>query len=734
MKKLIHLNYRHYICIVITLGFLALAIFKFKYAPLRIWESLIDIKNSFLCYLAELFEFNINYEVTINDFTKQPFKMPWNLPNTWEEFKELCKAYGQLFLSKENLLAYLNFIGDLLYYISKILIIIMPFILIIDLILNNDEKQNNDYNQDTKALKWWKSKFERKFYLPIKNWILEFIQFIKDNSFYFKIWLFIWAYNFNIITMFIEFIAYYLYFVSLFDLVSIYRQVLKFLMDFSIAIDFIPIICWIIIFIWIFDILRKRIAYNNLDHMEMMNRGFINERPIVSMTNGGMGSDKTKIVTDMAISQEIMFRDKAFELILECDLKFPNFPWINLENAIKQVVEHHMVYNLASCKQCIKSLKKCFYMALQENDKAIYKSIKRHIKKKYNLNYENLCFDYDYERYGFYYDNKLYVDDIWKVIEDYTQLYFVYIIQSSLLISNYSIRTDNILEDLGNFPLWNTDLFKRDSRMIDSFSRHAHILDFDTLRLGKKVIEDNPKANMFEFGVINITEVGKERKNNLELQVIKALDDLANQKNDLFNDTLKMIRHSATICNFPFVKIFTDEQRPESWGADARDLCELIHSKKKSNFKLALPGFALEDLFCQIVLDKFNNKYYNYRFHRGDNTLSMYLLHGFAALLHKYRTNIYNTFGYYKREVSIEVGTMDERPKESKYYIMFKKIYSKRYSTDCFSEYFNEKALCSNIGLDDLEEYETERASFDEMLSQNSYFFNSLNKYRKKGK
>ena len=40
-----------------------------------------------------------------------------------------------------------------------------------------------------------------------------------------------------------------------------------------------------------------------------------------------------------------------------------------------------------------------------------------------------------------------------------------------------------------------------------------------------------------------------------------------------------MIRHSATVANYPFVKVITDEQRPESWCADARDLCEIVHIK-----------------------------------------------------------------------------------------------------------------------------------------------------------
>ena len=69
------------------------------------------------------------------------------------------------------------------------------------------------------------------------------------------------------------------------------------------------------------------------------------------------------------------------------------------------------------------------------------------------------------------------------------------------------------------------------------------------LRLGKKVLENNPKAGSFEFGVVAITEIGKERGNNLELKEVKKVTNETNQKNDLFNSWLKMCRHSATIDN-----------------------------------------------------------------------------------------------------------------------------------------------------------------------------------------
>lgn len=705
MRKLLKLDYRHYICITLTLIFLLLAIFYFRNAHIRIFESFKDLYTSFIYYIAKLFEFEFHNKITINEFSKTPLKLPFNLPNTWEEFKLLWSNYWMNWISIDNFKLYFNWIGDFLYKLSKFIMLLLPFLILIIILFNRQTKINNDYNKDSKPLKIFK-KFEKKLYLPIKYWLLLFIRFVKENSMYLKLWCLIWAYNFNFITIFVEFIAYYLFFISSFKLTTLYIQVLKLLIDLSVVIGFIPSIGWLMITLLVINIIRKNIGYSRLNHLENRDRGFINERPIVLMLCGTMGSKKTTIITDIALSQEIMLRNKAFEKILETDLKFPFFPWINLENSLKRAIDNHSVYNLATCKRFVKSKMIKFYK----------KPCKQNI------------FMYDYKRYSMLYDDNLKVIDIWEAIKNYCQLYFVYIIQSSLIISNYSIRTDNLLNDLGNFPLWNAELFKRDSRMIDAYSRHAHILDFDSLRLGKKVLQNNPKADSFEFGVINITEIGKERGNNLELLQVKKNDDSANQKNDLFNSWLKMVRHSATIDNYPFVKIITDEQRPESWGADARDLLEIVHIQECSNMKLSMPLFALEDFLIQLILNKFIDRYYKYRFERGDNTLFMYLYHGLISMLNNYHKRIYNTFGYYKLDVEVEKGTLQGKTKNCNYYLMFKKIYSRRFSTDCFSDFFHEKALRSKIGINDLSEFRTEKATFDEMLQENSYFFNELTK------
>ncbi len=735
LKKFKKIDYRHYILSLVVIGSLLLAIFYFKYADNRLLETFIDFKNSFLYYISELFDFNLNYEITINDFTKQPFEMPFNLPSTWEEFKLLCKDYWVEFKKMENVKLYFTFLSLILQRILKFIILIMPFVMIIYIIVLMSERDiNNNYNEDTKALKFWKNIIENKIYLPVKHWIQRFILFTKEHSIYIKLIIFIWLYSFNIYAIGIEVIAYYLYFVISFDLVNIYVQLIKLLFDMSIILDFIPVFIWVIITLYFIDRFRKKVGYIKLNHLENKNKGFINERPLLLMLCGSMGKKKTTIGTDVLLSIETMFRNKAFELLLEADLKFPNFPWINLENYLKTAIKRHKVFNLATTKRFINMLELCFKLSLSDDIKT-FKSVKRNIKRFYGVDLFNNClFDYDYERYGFTYNNNLFIQNIWEVINDYAQLYFVYIVQSSLIISNYSIRTDNILHDVGNFPLWDMDFFKRDSKYLEAYSRHAHILDFDGLRLGKTVLENNKKTNALEFGIFGITEVGKERGNTLELQQVKKNDDLANQKNDLFNHSLKMARHKATICNYPFIRFVGDEQRPESWGADARDLCEIVHIDECSETRLTMPFFALEDLICNWYLSKFNNRYSQYRFEHGNNTLLMYLYHNFSAKINNYHKRILNTFGYYKLDLLVEAGTQDSPAKEKDYYLMFKKIYSKRFSTDCFSDFFTEKSYNSTIGIDDLEEYKTEKATFDEMVSQNSYFFNDLNKLRKGGK
>ncbi len=723
-NKIKKINYRHYIACLITASFLLLTFLLFSNSFTRFIESMRDFGRSIALYIQEIFSFDWHIVPSVTAKSKVPMSPIFNLPTTWEEFCVRWNTYWNVFITKENLTNYLHLVGDILYYLSKyFLLFAVPIILIFVLTVKRYlSKQTNADNKDSKPLKIHK-KLSKKIYKPIILWINDFILFIKENKVYKKLWLFIWLWNFNVLFILFEFLAYYFYFVCTFDTSSIYFQFYKLFCDLSKPLNFIPTIAWVFITYWILCVIRKKIGYSRLNHNERKNCGFINERPIVLMVCGTMGKRKTTIITDMALSQDVMFRDKAFKKILENDLKFPKFPWVNLEREIKKAMDSHEIYNLASIEIFISKFKRWFDFGLEYPEYS--KCLRRQLNKR-GYKYKNLCFDYDYKQYGLSYNDKLKITNLWEVLVTYAKLYFIYVIETSLIISNYSIRVDTILDDVGNFPLWNSDFFEKDSRLIDSFSRHSHIVDFDALRLGKKLIENNPQKDSFEFGVINLTEVGKERKNNLELKECKKVEDMANQKNDGFNDWLKMVRHSATVDMFPFVKVITDEQRPESWGADARDLCEIVHIKSADKFNLLMPFFTITEILYSFTFSKFERLYYQYRYIRSDNTLFMHLVKSVMARFDKYYKGIYNTFGCCTCCLQVEPGVQNGELCDKKYYLMSKKIYSKRFSTDCFSDFFTQKALKGNIGIADLQEFKSEKATFKELGSENSYFMNDL--------
>lgn len=688
--------------IALTIAFILLGTFVFRVAYCRTFEGLIDLYGSFKHYFCVLFGFPVDGIPSVAERSKV---LNWDviLPADFETFKANCISFFRLFISEENFLSWLSETGQKTGKISKIIIIILPCILALWIALKTlYKKHNTKHNIDTLPLRVYKT-VTRYTTEPLKRFVRQYAAFVKEHNFIWIIWLVIWVFNLNFATIIIEFFAYYFYFAVSFDFKAIYTQIVKLFIDLQVVAKNVPL--WIIlIFVWlIFERWRKNLALAKLRRMENANRGFINDLPIVSMTCGSMGKKKTTIITDMTLSQEVMFRNIAYGKLQETDMKFPNFGWIAFEMELRKCMGHGTVYNLATVKEWVK-LKRSRYEKHHDDSLQLY--------------------GYDSKRYGLYYRDGLKTSYIFDVLSTYAQLYFVYVIQSSLIVANYSIREDNRLIDGENFPVWNTDFFSKTPRP----SRHAHILDFDILRLGKKVLENNPNAGSFEFGVVAITEVGKERGNNLELKEVKKGTEETNQKNDLFNSWLKMCRHSATIDNYPFIKVFTDEQRPSSWGADARELCDIVHIVSSGNTRLALPFFTIEDMLNEWLFNRFINLYEDFRFNRGDNTLLIYLLKKVTAFVYRRNTVIYNTYGYSISNIEKERGTMDGKTEKKKYYLMNKKIYSQRFSTDCFSDYFNDIAKNTKIGLNDYMEYQTEKATVTELKMQNSYFINALYK------
>lgn len=749
LRQLKRLDYRHFVCIGITVSFIALG-FLFPNSIARIGEAGRDLGTSFVYYIYALFWDNPGscpVRPTVMSVQEWQFAVSiWEplrlFPWTWEEFKVLCGQYFALFASKENLLEYWWEITDFLVILTQLLSALVPLIIPIWLKARKynepreetEEERKESINKDSKHLVRFKKLLFAVVY-PVARWIKSFVAFVKDNDKYYKTWLFIWALHFNAIAIGIAVFAFYLYFVVDFTMTDLYTQFIKLLNDLTPMIRFLPAIVWVVIGYVILEYISRKRAYAKLEHNERKNRGLINERGVVTIIYGNMGTGKTRMLTSWALSAEKQLRDQALEILLETDMKFPNFPWVNLRNEVKRKMEAHEIVDIFSIRRWVRSLKR----------RHVYIS-----KKKLSEWYEakvksgkasSLTFDYDIQHYRTTYNDNLVVIDFFDAINDYAQAYFVYAIQTSLIFSNYSIRTDFDVEDNGHFPLYNDDFFHRNPKFMDQYSKYCHIIDFDTLRLGERMLKENPNKNALGFGVYVVSEIDKERKNELQIRKqekaakskrkAEAEADAGvvecTQDNDLFNACIKMIRHCTVIANRVFVKVLCDLQRPEDFGASGRDVGEITFIDSKSEKVPTLPFYSpywlIHGLYrVHSAFDKFRMHYDNVR---SDNTLLKYLLMNITAVYAQYIDRTEKLFGCQTFHLEVESGRMDGDVLLRKFYGMDKKDFSKRYCTDAMSSIFD---LPNTVSIADFCCYADILATAAERDKQHSHFQQDLNK------
>ena len=694
-------DYRFIVLLILSISFVLLAIFIFKDAYLRFIHSIRDFGLSIGYYCHRLFNLEVPFEPLVTSVDSDYIITLFYIPLNWESFKSKIGVYFSSLFVFDSFKNYsLRFLNGLSSF-SRILLIFIPFAILFVLLFRRyfdvDEETIDD--KESKILRFYKRTIF-KFHLWLKDKFFETKEYFLNFKFFRYFWLIIWLLNFNIITIFIEFLAFYFYFVISFDISNIFIQIYKLLCD----IEIIPFFIRIIIIVLLLHRLRIKLALARLNNYEMRNRGFLNSLGLVVLITGVTGKGKTLLMTDLSLSQEVMFRDTAFEKILNNDVKFPNFPYSRFETDLKKAILKHKVYSLATSEIWID---------------------KKRLKFENNPCISNI-YGYDFENYGLYHNNGLGDEYIFDMLEKYVKLFFLYTIQSSLLISNYGIRVDNNLMSANHFPIWNSDFF-RDSDESEFYSRHSHIIDFDILRLGKKVMEDNPYSDSIEFGCYVITEFDKERGNQLTNQSLKADSEDANPKNDLTELCEKIHRHSATVDNFPFLRIFTDSQRAMSVMADNREIAEkIVNITDVGDTKNALWLFFFDEIIYDFFFRRFEKWYYKYRYARSDSTLFMYFFHKICAYFISSHNRKVNMFGFAVYEGKTEKSSLDGDADSFKWYRLNKKIYANRYKSNCFKDYWNKKSLKSKFGLDDLQEYESTQATIEELKLQHSYWIDKL--------
>ena len=150
-----------------------------------------------------------------------------------------------------------------------------------------------------------------------------------------------------------------------------------------------------------------------------------------------MGAGKTRTLTSLALSAEKQLRDQALEILLETDMMFPNFPWWRLRAEVKRRIEDHTIVDIFSIRRWIRDWKED-YLYLEEAGLISWYQ-RRARKGKIE---DDKTFGYDVQHYRTVYNDNLKMIHFYDSIENYAQAFFVYVIQTSLIFSNYSIRTD----------------------------------------------------------------------------------------------------------------------------------------------------------------------------------------------------------------------------------------------------------------------------------------------------
>ena len=754
LKEKLQEDYRHYICLGITLLFLGVG-FLFPNAIPRLGEAIRDVATSFIYYFFGVFSDNPeSCPVPATVLQAQSWhwaESPWEplelFPWSWEEFKALWREYWALWATWENVELYFWSMSDTAEILATLLSTLLPlYIPIMIRAQKYTEKQKEDEDasergkkkkesklyEDSKHLKRFKKILFVTVY-PAARWCKAFVAFVKENQIYYQAWLFMWLLYFNVISIVTAFVAFYLYFIVSFDFIGLYMQIVKLLGDLTPMIRFVPGIVWFIVGYMILNHFAKEAGFAKLEHNERKNRGFLNERGVVTVIYGNMGTGKTRMLTSLALSAEKQLRDQALEILLETDMKFPNFPWVRLRAEVQRRMEAHEIVDIFSIRRWIRSWKEDF-LYLEENDLLTWYQ-RRAQKGKIQ---KDITFGYDLEHYRMTYNDNLQITHIYDAIEDYAQAFFVYSIQTSLIFSNYSIRVDFDVSNEAHFPLYNDDFFRRKPEYQELYSKYCHIIDFDMLRLGKRMLDENPNKNALGFGVYVVSEIDKERKNELELRKQStsrkkrssedAEEEECSQNNDLFNACLKMIRHATVIANRVFVKVLCDLQRPEDWGAGGREVGEVVFIDDKGEKAPTLPFYSPYWLIHGLysVHKVFYNFYLSYMGVRDDNTLLLYLFKNTTALYTQYIDRTEKLFGCQTFHLQVESGRMDGKPKERKFFGMDKKDFSRRYSTDAMSSIFD---LPNTVSIYDFVEYADIMASKAERDQQNSHFQRDISRY-----
>ena len=219
--------------IIITGVFISIAIFWCNKSYERLWETLGELGASLKYYFYEIFGIEQSLSpsepiIPPSDILDGEINL---LPATSNVFWLKVQVYFMLLINGTHLGLYFTNIGTWMGDFAKVLLMIFPVIIALIICVKRlYDKPNTKHNHDTLPLRIFK-RLSGTMYQPIKKFVLDYWQFLEDNSKWKTLWLWIWLGNLNFLSIIVAFIAYYLYFAISFDIASLYPQVVTLLKD-----------------------------------------------------------------------------------------------------------------------------------------------------------------------------------------------------------------------------------------------------------------------------------------------------------------------------------------------------------------------------------------------------------------------------------------------------------------------------------------------------------------------
>jgi len=716
------IDYRHYVLIGLCLVSLALLIWRYSYSIERVGRAFVELWDSLKLWFGNTFSDvtdKLGIEITANGELLQPIDNGWRdvVSFDFDAFYEKVIRLGFMLIDAENARLYLLWLCDGLFNFALYLMILLPLGYIIKLlahmIIFSPNKREVGYETvAVRACKW----FYRRLVAPVCRFLRSLWAFGRErkNKLYGAILALLWLLNLNVVTLVVELVALYYYFVAIFflDPISFFGAELipiptKLAIDFAVMLSGAPLLFWLGVLWFLFDRSRQRKGLDELRHREAMNCGFAKLLPLVVLICGAMGTKKTTMLTDLALSMVNIYRREALKILFRQDLLFPNFPIQRFEKALNEQIEAHVVYNIPSIDVWIDDLEK-----------------------------REELFGYDVKTFGADRCDELKVVTIYDTLRTYGKAYFIYI-TAQYIVSNYSIRTDDRIKgEKDCFPLWDSDFFERDPRKQADYEKYSHILDQDIMRLGKTIVKDNRNAGSFGFGIYIDTEKGKSRPNQHGTEGMKRTAEECNQKNDNYAYSDMMCRHAQTMVdNVPFIRKWSDEQRPEKVPAELRDNMDILTIAECSSLELVMPNFIISEMIYDMVYEPMMTWYYKVRNVRKDSFLLIFLVRNVVSLLSRFYWKYYNRYGVFTLTIEKQSGrnfgqnaSATATVELHEYYLSTKKIYSNRFSTDCYSEFFRRRQLETDVGINDYSSYAGLRMTDGEMLAQNDHFVIDLHR------